>query len=263
MGTENVGSVLEALVKMTRPTQLLEIGAGYTTLCMLSALSDVAAELHRDAQIVQGQIDDPERQSLLIPRVALTPYHPSLTVFEDFSVQPSAADRVVDIAQAKGWDAYLNFVSENFFDDGPRILADLTAAVDVAWLDAGDPIEDIRFVNTLLPYMASDSWILMHEPTLTIPVQLADGTTAVRPVTVPVVRQLIRSTYDQDDGSRIEFVVMPEVHKVRQGGLLVIHKLSGPEVLQPVFDSMDSEVKALQRLLRTQDTGDDLSTLKF
>ena len=38
MGTENVGSLLRALVQMVRPQRILEIGAGYTTPFLLDGL---------------------------------------------------------------------------------------------------------------------------------------------------------------------------------------------------------------------------------
>ena len=38
MGTENVGSLLRALVQMVRPQRILEVGAGYTTPFLLDGL---------------------------------------------------------------------------------------------------------------------------------------------------------------------------------------------------------------------------------
>ena len=47
MGVENMGPMLYALVRFLKPRRLLEVGAGYTTLFILQALADNAAELQR------------------------------------------------------------------------------------------------------------------------------------------------------------------------------------------------------------------------
>lgn len=248
MGTENAARLLASLIGMTRPEQLLEIGAGHTTVAMLAAMAEAAESAQHDRQVVRGEFVDVERLSLLVPRAVTATYQPSLLVFEDFSVRPSSADRVVEVAGLHGWTSMLRFVDQDFTLEGPTILRDLDRPVDLAWLDAGDPIQDVGFVNAILPFMAPDSWIVMHEPSLTLPVRLTDGRTEVRDVRTPVVNELIRRQ-GRRVGSRVEFVVIPEPHKLRQGGVLLIHKVSDDATT--TFPSMADELLALQKLLGT------------
>ena len=45
MGAENLGPMLYSLVRFTKPARVLEVGAGYTSMFILQALADNAAEL--------------------------------------------------------------------------------------------------------------------------------------------------------------------------------------------------------------------------
>jgi hypothetical protein len=66
MGVENMGPLLYTLVRFVKPQRVLEIGAGYTTVFLLMALKDNAAELanysalraQEDACIVEQTTDD-------------------------------------------------------------------------------------------------------------------------------------------------------------------------------------------------------------
>ncbi|MGF6884627.1 putative O-methyltransferase YrrM [Nocardia sp. GP40] len=174
MGTENVSPMLGAIVKMIHPKSLLEIGAGTTTMFLLSALDDVRSELAYDQAVVSGDERGDERLSVLVPRDILAPYMPVLTVFEDFSVQPSTADTVTTIAEQRGWSDLLRFVTGDFFVEAEHVLPTLEP-LDLVWLDAGDPVEDIRFLNAIWPYLADEAYVLMHEPFVPLPVAIAGG----------------------------------------------------------------------------------------
>jgi hypothetical protein len=66
MGVENMGPLLYTLVRFIKPQRVLEIGAGYTTVFLLMALKDNAAELANysalraqgDACIIEQTVDD-------------------------------------------------------------------------------------------------------------------------------------------------------------------------------------------------------------
>ena len=45
MGAENLGPLLYSYVRFTKPARVLEVGAGYTSMFILQALRDNAAEL--------------------------------------------------------------------------------------------------------------------------------------------------------------------------------------------------------------------------
>lgn len=263
MGTEHSADILEVLVQMLRPTQLLEIGAGYTTLSILSGLASARDEQSRDSEIVKGNVLNAERQSLIKPGAAWNTYSPHLTVFENFSVQPSSADKVASLAKKKGWESMLTFINADFFSDSYASLASLPAPLDFVWLDAGNPIEDIQFINTIAPHLADDSWIVMHEPFICLPVQLSDGSQAIHDVPTPVVNELLRRSSIGDGETQVEFVIVPESHKVRQAGLLIVHRRTSNYTINPTFDSLAAEVDELERVLNLQISGAESRQLRL
>ncbi len=57
MGTENVGPLLYALARMTRPQRVLEIGSGYTSLFLLKALKDNASAIEQERSAPTSDAD--------------------------------------------------------------------------------------------------------------------------------------------------------------------------------------------------------------
>ena len=57
MGCENMGQFLYALCRFVKPSRVLEVGAGYTSLWLLQALADNEAELRRCAQAARHPDD--------------------------------------------------------------------------------------------------------------------------------------------------------------------------------------------------------------
>src|SRR5262249_12021946 len=93
MGTENVAPLLYALVSMLRPTSVLEIGAGYTTLFLARALADAANEARCDRQQLERAGDDGERVKILSD-AARKDYRPHLYVIDDLHHPKTSADKV-------------------------------------------------------------------------------------------------------------------------------------------------------------------------
>ena len=56
MGTENMAPLLYSLARFTRPRNVLEIGAGYTTLFLLQAMADNFVGFHDVAQVLPKTI---------------------------------------------------------------------------------------------------------------------------------------------------------------------------------------------------------------
>jgi hypothetical protein len=54
MGAENLGPLLYSLLRFIKPRHVVEVGAGYTSLWLLQALADNAAELGRCASAVHA-----------------------------------------------------------------------------------------------------------------------------------------------------------------------------------------------------------------
>src|SRR5258706_479583 len=88
MGTENVGPLLYALTCMRRPTTVIAVGLGYSTLFLLQALGDVEREKARDERVLSGAIDDPARREVLLAGTggeALLAPQGHLIAIDDFS----------------------------------------------------------------------------------------------------------------------------------------------------------------------------------
>ena len=56
MGAENLGPLLYAWVRFAKPANVLEIGAGYTSMFLLRALEDNAAEIEARSVITSVPI---------------------------------------------------------------------------------------------------------------------------------------------------------------------------------------------------------------
>jgi predicted O-methyltransferase YrrM len=250
MGTENVSPLLGSIVRMIHPKSLLEIGAGMTTLFLLSALDAVRSELLYDRSVLSGESNDDERLSVLVPREVVAPYNPVLTVFEDFSVQPSTADVVTAIADERAWSDLLRFVAGDFFAHAENVLSTLDP-LDLVWLDAGDPVQDIRFLEMVWPHLHDDAYVIMHEPFVVLPVSAVGqpaGRRSLREVRAPVLNELIRQR-TRGKLRSVDFMVFPERHKCRQGGMLVIHKHREEPSL---YNSYPEEMNELTRLLNIE-----------
>src|SRR5437773_3698401 len=126
MGVELVSPLLYSLVRSTRPHRALEIGAGYSSLFILQALADNAADHRVQQKILEGHVRSDRhtglRRLLKGPHplpLAQTDfyrrdYQPRLHVIDDGSHPATSARMVQKAAQELGLAHYLEFQDRVF-----------------------------------------------------------------------------------------------------------------------------------------------------
>lgn len=143
-GTELMAPFLHSLVRTIRPRTVVEVGSGYSTLFLLHALHECAAEhaAERTALIAKtrqmhaagengagaGASGDMRFHDWLVappanldPAFYATDYRPRLYAFDDLSAEAGAASEVVATAAALGLGERLTFVADRAIGNSARI----------------------------------------------------------------------------------------------------------------------------------------------
>ena len=140
MGAENMGPLLYTLARFSKPKNILEIGAGYTSIFLLQALEDNAEEGRRYSHMIsdgKAMIGD-------VPWVVkdyefdrLT--HSTLHIVDNCAHEHTTAHRVDEIAQRLGCHDRLRVhVTDAFASELPSTLAIPEApCFDMLWIDLG------------------------------------------------------------------------------------------------------------------------------
>lgn len=217
MGTENSASLISALIRMTRPKTVVKIGAGDSTVFIAKALQ----QAQQDWQADKNLLDTPtwqERTALLDPTGIPDSYQPRLITIDDFTAEGSSAEEAWDKLKNSNIDKGLvTFVKNNFYALDEATIA-LWGMIDIAWIDAGTPADDVRFVATLWERIAPGGYLCLHEPTMLTTISM-EGAQRVRRVRTPIWEELFRRLDDS-----FEMITLPEHYKYRQSGLGIVRK---------------------------------------
>jgi len=141
MGTELVAPFLYSLVRMLRPTRLLEIGCGYTTPWLIKALEDnenVHIDWNADHQYFQK------------------PYDPILICIDNKHGGSEETDGSSnDVLQSD----YVRFLPTNFQGLSDE-LKEQYGELDFVWFDCGGPDEYRHFCEEYMPICSG--YIFFH-----------------------------------------------------------------------------------------------------
>ncbi|CAH0445463.1 hypothetical protein LMG9673_04644 [Ralstonia pseudosolanacearum] len=217
MGTEHSASLISALIRMTRPATIVEIGAGDSTIFIAKALQQARQDWQHDKDLLDASTWQ-ERSALLDPTGIPDRYQPRLITIDDFTAEGSSAEEAWDALKGHDIDRGLvTLVNSNFYALDEATIASW-GAIDIAWIDAGTPADDVRFVATLWEHIAPGGYLCLHEPTMLTTVSM-EGTQRVRRVRTPIWEELFRRLDDS-----FELITLPELHKYRQSGLGIVRK---------------------------------------
>ncbi|WP_375702955.1 MULTISPECIES: DUF2087 domain-containing protein [unclassified Bartonella] len=222
MGTENSAQLIYALIQMARPRTVIEIGAGDSTRLIAKALQKAKQAWQQDKKLLESSTWE-ERTALLDPSGILENYEPRLITIDDFTVEGQSAEEAwQELLQGGIEKDTVTFIHENFFSLDDETLKSW-GPIDFAWLDAGTPADDVRFVITLWEHITAGGYLCLHEPTITTTIAL-NGEQRVRRVRTPLWEEILYRL----DGS-YEALTLPENHKYRQSGLGIIRKRTPAE----------------------------------
>jgi predicted O-methyltransferase YrrM len=222
MGTENSASVLAALVRMQRPVTVVEVGAGDSTIALATALQQTVEDWQEDETILRSTAWT-ERTALLDPTNVPERYAPTLITIDDFSGEGTSASAAWSALKKAGVpDGLVRFVRQDFFTI-PSATMDEWYPIDLAWVDAGTPADDVRFIAALWDRIRPGGYLCLHEPTMLTTGQVA-GRDRLRVVRNPVWEEILSRLDDT-----FEVVTLAEPHKYRQSGLGIIRKRTSAE----------------------------------
>ncbi|WP_454739111.1 DUF2087 domain-containing protein [Cupriavidus necator] len=222
MGTENSARLISALICMARPETVVEIGAGDSTIFIAQALQQAQRNWQQDKNL----LDTPkwqERTALLDPAGIPDVYHPKLITIDDFTAEGSSAEEAWSSLKNNDIDDHIvTFIKDNFFSISETTIASW-GPIDVAWIDAGTPADDVRFVAALWEHITPGGYLCLHEPTMLTTVSI-EGLQRVRRVRSPIWEELFHRLDDS-----FELITLPELHKYRQSGLGIVRKRQNNE----------------------------------
>jgi hypothetical protein len=220
MGTEHVGPLLHAMACMRRPETVIAVGIGYSTLFLLQALADIAAEQARDAQVLDGRIDDPARREVLWTDspATLRTRRPRLIAIDDFSEDHGRLDQFMQCVESLGLASLVELHRSRYQDwVAPRGLKP-----EMVWLDCGHQLDYADLTNRFWPMVSEEGGLMgMHytyvdlrpdpaEPSIVVPGPWANA----------AKRQLGSCGID----AGFEMLSIVEPHKHRQGSISLMRK---------------------------------------
>jgi predicted O-methyltransferase YrrM len=168
MGVENVGPLLYSLVRFTKVRNIVEVGAGYTTLFLLQALKDNDNEMHRIVKL-----DGEDKLRLLdypfgTPKLdewasTSSPQHSvsSLLCIDNCEHQKETASSAVHVSRTLNLDPYLQFLKGDAFDAlDTHFSQDET--IDMLWCDFGVGNRMMEYVSRVWRYIRPGGFLVCH-----------------------------------------------------------------------------------------------------
>jgi predicted O-methyltransferase YrrM len=222
MGTDAVAPLLHALLKLVRPQRVLEVGMGYTTPFLASALTEIAEETLAQGPALAAKtmpyldsgtpLDDEwmdGEPALLAPEFYNAAYRPRLVAVDDLSIPESSSPRVGEVLRDLGLDELVTVVNADLRECAPHFPEDFTP-IDFAWVDAW---ECLYFFDNLWDMINPDSGLVVMHYLMTYP----EGEAFLRYL----------SAQQNSSPDEFEVVSLLEPHKLAQNSLTILRRTSG------------------------------------
>lgn len=222
MGTEAVAPLLHALLKLVRPQRVLEVGMGYTTPFLASALTEIAEETRAQAPALAAKsrrylegaapLDDEwmySEPALLAPDFFSRAYEPRLVAVDDLSIPESSSPRVWNVLRQLGLDELVTVVNADLRDCA-RHFPPHFAPIDFAWVDAW---ECLYFFDNFWEMINPDGGLVVMHYLMTYP----EGEAFLRYLAVQ----------RESRPGEFEIVNLLEPHKLSQNSLTIVRRTSG------------------------------------
>ena len=217
-GTELISTLLYSLIRMTRPKTVLEIGSGYTTAFILSALSENFSDYWNEMKLIDNHIDQLQR----VPPNMVSDYYletskkPLLYTIDNLSSSVSKASQVSGVIQELGLEAFSKVINKNFTDCA-NDFSQNNSLFDFAWFDCGGHKEYVDFLDNYWKLINPDGGMLLLHSTLT--------NSAIHEVIVQLKQRLLAS-----DNKDFELLSLLEPHKRMQNSVTMIRMISQTKI---------------------------------
>lgn len=222
MGTEAVGPLLHALLKVVRAQRVLEVGMGYTTPFLAAALREIAEETRAQGAALAAKtrryldrdrpLDDEwlyGEPALLAPDFYRTSYRPRLVAVDDLSIPESSSGRVRDVLRELGLDDLVTVINADLRECAEHFPTDFSP-IDFAWVDAW---ECLYFFDSFWDMINPDGGLVVMHYLMTYP----EGEAFLKYVT----------SLQRENPGEFELVNLLEPHKLTQNSVTVLRRTSG------------------------------------
>lgn len=222
MGTEVVAPFLVNLVHMLRPQRVLEVGMGYTTPYLATALADVRAMTEWESRGLaektarhlgdSASLDDTwlnATPALAAPTFYLAPYEPGLVAVDDLSNPWSSAARVGEILDGLGVDDLVTVVNADVRDCAEKLPPGYDV-IDLAWVDAW---ECLYFFDHFWERINPDGGVLLMHYLMTYPEGEA------------ILHYL--AEFQRANPGELELMNVLESHKLTQNSITMLRRTAG------------------------------------
>lgn len=189
MGCENMGTLLYALCRFTKPRAVLEVGAGFTSIWLLQALRDNHEELRRchaacEADGYRVGAPPPGAEWMVADELRARARHvPVLHCVDNMAHSHTTAHKVREAAAALGLSAHLRLHEADAYalaDEWPDVAVaaaaegaggdddaggeDDAGALDLIWLDFGIGVGGRldAFLSAWWPRLRPGGWLVVH-----------------------------------------------------------------------------------------------------
>ena len=166
MGVENAGPMLYSLVRFAKCRNVVEVGAGYTTLYLLQALKDNDEEMKRLVDLdLEGRLrmlDYP----FGTPRLKEWDSSPenlssSLLCIDNCEHQKETTSGAAHVARTLGLDPYLQFLKGDAFDALDTHFSDIES-IDLLWCDFGVGSRMKEYASNVWKYIKPGGFMVCH-----------------------------------------------------------------------------------------------------
>ena len=141
--TENVAPYLYFLIKTIRPKNIMEIGAGYSSVFFAKALADIVAENKIDQKIIdqeKAESNFVRRKNILNEKYEFNSYEPKLYIIDNFSKKLSVdtARPVERALKSLSLDKFVEFFEADAFNlQSVYQIVEPIKPIDFVFLDFG------------------------------------------------------------------------------------------------------------------------------
>lgn len=237
MGTEAAAPLLYSLVRMLRPSSVMEVGLGYTTPFLAQALYDAMAEAEEDRAILAGEVDSPGRAEVLHPNVDKVVYRPKIIAIDDFAEEAGGSGhQALEVLKELELDHLVEVRQGDFRGQSGNLGLAPNQPLDFVWFDAGGPREYLDFLKEYWPILNPNyGTVLFHFTYWNLQLSQEPGKPGRRVMLPsPLINELKRQEVAAGGKARFEILSLLEPHKKRQGSVTLLRKIPPPAFVRPL-----------------------------
>lgn len=214
MGSEGLIEAIRFAVTVHRPSKVLELGVGLTTLFLLPFLRELEALIRQERD--RYGVSNFEGQDIVDPTWSWTNELSYIGV--DMGTGSGSLFEKVSLTVQEFEFASL------FQQDFKRFLANNDESFDLVIVDIGAPSDNLIILNELLPRLNPGGILIMHEP---LELQVLE-VGAERHVSRGL--SIAWNLFKFADLADFEMITFPELHKTAQAGVGIVRRRTAFEL---------------------------------